>query len=112
MADTDNAVRDGDGFILRIPYMCWVEGCNEGFDTKHQRAGHVGGAHNTDHSKLRTPIEHGTPQGARKHRVRGEDVCQPCKDAWAAYMRENRRKPKQPRTKNYLPPSLERFRRP
>lgn len=109
--DLDNAVRDDEGFILKIPYMCWVEGCNEGFDTKHQRAGHVGGAHNGKQHEKRTPIQHGTPQGARKHRVRGEKVCEECQAAWRAYIADYRSKPHQPRKKAYLPPSLERFRR-
>jgi hypothetical protein len=36
------------------------------------------------------PIDHGTPKGDGQHRARSEDPCQPCRDAWNAYLRDYR----------------------
>lgn len=36
--------------------------------------------------------EHGTPQGYRRHKRRGEKPCQKCKSAWAKRQAEYRRK--------------------
>lgn len=40
----------------------------------------------------REPISHGTRQGAYQHRNRGEQMCDPCRDAYNAYHAELRRK--------------------
>ena len=46
---------------------------------------------------------HGTPAGDQAHRREGTEPCQPCRDAWAAYMREFRSSPLQKaRTRRYL----------
>jgi hypothetical protein len=44
-----------------------------------------------------TTREHGSTAGYHQHRTAGEDACQQCLDAWAAYIREYRTK--SPRTK-------------
>jgi 5-methylcytosine-specific restriction endonuclease McrA len=41
----------------------------------------------------RTPIEHGTFSGYKKHEKRKDPKCQPCWDARAAYERELRKRP-------------------
>jgi hypothetical protein len=38
----------------------------------------------------RTPIEHGTPKGAQKHRRHGTPVCDACREAERAYNAEQR----------------------
>ncbi|WP_435251660.1 hypothetical protein [Streptomyces tendae] len=53
----------------------------------------------------RKPIAHGTFRGARQHRYRKEQLCQPCLDAETAYYRERRAgKPRnrKPQPKQYL----------
>lgn len=34
------------------------------------------------------PIAHGTFNGAQQHRYRKEPMCDPCREAWLAYWRE------------------------
>ena len=33
---------------------------------------------------------HGSPRGYKAHKTRDEDPCEPCRDAWKAYLRERR----------------------
>lgn len=52
--------------------------------TPAQRAG----LHAPAARRGRRPARCGTPSGYRRHRARGEETCQACRDAWAAYMRQ------------------------
>lgn len=40
--------------------------------------------------KARRKAECGTPPGARRHRRDGEEVCEPCREAWNRYAAEKR----------------------
>ena len=54
----------------------------------------AGRAYNRDYAAKRSPREHGTVKGARQHWGRGEQLCDPCREAHAA----SRKPPKSKRT--------------